>query len=84
MLEKAAAQVPGALADPAPQVVLNGFGASSVDWEVRVWAPASDFLAVKQATIRSVKVALDQAGIGIPFPQMDVHLDSPPEGAARH
>ena len=25
----------------------------------------------------AVKQALDNAGIGIPFPQMDVHLDSP-------
>jgi small-conductance mechanosensitive channel len=27
--------------------------------------------------VRAIKVALDEAGIGIPFPQMDVHLDQP-------
>jgi small conductance mechanosensitive channel len=48
-----------------------------VNWSVRVWAQTSEFGDVKQATIRSVKMALDEAEIGIPFPQMDVHLDQP-------
>ncbi|MFG0330842.1 MAG: mechanosensitive ion channel family protein [Phycisphaerales bacterium] len=75
VLEAAANSVEGRLDDPAPQVVLNGLGDSSVNWTVRVWAPTPDFLAVKQATVRAVKIALDDAGIGIPFPQLDVHLD---------
>jgi small conductance mechanosensitive channel len=56
-------------------VILLGLGASSVDWSVRVWAKSEDFGAVKQAATSAVKNALDNAGIGIPFPQMDVHLD---------
>ncbi len=75
VLEAAAQRIPNILTDDAPAVILLGLGASSVDWEVRVWANTSDFLAVKQAGIREVKKALDDAGIGIPFPQMDVHLD---------
>ncbi len=75
VLEKAANNVPGRMTEKDTQVVLTGLGGSSVDWQVRVWAPSADFLAVKQATIREVKIALDTAGIGIPFPQMDVHLD---------
>lgn len=75
VLEAAARRVPGGLSDPAPQVVLNGFGASSVDWQVRVWANTAEWLDVKQATIREVKLALDQAGLSIPFPQRDVHFD---------
>ena len=77
VLEEAARRVEGGLADPEPAVILLGLGASSVDWSVRVWANSADFGAVKQAAIREVKYALDNAGIGIPFPQMDVHLDEP-------
>ena len=77
-LEQAAREVPGGVAEPAPTVVIKQFGGSSVDWEVRVWAKRGDFLAVKQATLRAIKLALDEAGIGIPFPQMDVHLDRRP------
>jgi small-conductance mechanosensitive channel len=36
---------------------------------------------IRQATIRSVKMRLDEAGIAIPFPQMDVHVR---EAAAQH
>jgi len=77
VLQAAANSVEGALDDPAPAVLLLGLGASSVDWSVRVWAKREDFGAVKQAAIRAVKNGLDEAGIGIPFPQMDVHLDKP-------
>ncbi len=73
-LEYAISQTEGQLSDHEPQVVLDGLGASSVDWQVRVWAPTDKFLDVKQALTRSVKIHLDQAGIGIPYPQMDVHL----------
>lgn len=67
--------VPGGLEDPAPAVMLTGMGASSIDWSVRVWANAADFWAVKDQLTRNIKVGLDEAKIGIPFPQMDVHID---------
>ena len=81
VLEQAARGVPGRLEDQDPQVVLVELGASSIDWQVRVWANAADFFPVKEAATRAIKVALDDAGIGIPYPQMDVHLDHP-SGAA--
>ena len=81
VLEKAIQDVPQILQDPSPAVVLNGLGASKVAWVVQAWAFEDDFLAVKQGLIRAVKMELDQAGIAIPFPQMDVHLDSPVNGS---
>lgn len=74
-LEKAAANIPGTLADPAPQVFLKALGASSIDWQVRVWCKTADYWNVWQATTQACKTALDEAGIGIPFPQRDVHFD---------
>jgi len=75
VLMQAANNVEGRLHDPEPAIILTELGASSVDWQVRVWANTPDFFDVRQATIRQVKLALDEAGIGIPFPQMDVHVD---------
>ena len=63
------------LGDPEPAVVLTGLGGSSIDWSVRVWVNAADYWGVMDALTRNVKVALDDAEIGIPFPQMDVHID---------
>ncbi len=77
VLEQAAKGVPGRLADQDVHVVLCELGASSVDWQIRLWAKTADYFAVKDACIREVKLALDRADIGIPFPQMDVHFDRP-------
>lgn len=63
------------LTDPEPAVVLTGLGGSSIDWSVRVWVNSADYWAVMDQLTRNVKYALDEAEIGIPFPQMDVHID---------
>jgi len=76
-----AAHIDGALTDPEPAVVLDSFGDSAVNWSVRVWCNTPDFPAIKQAVTRAVKMHLDEAGIAIPFPQVDVHFDAPPADA---
>ena len=75
VLTAAAAAVEGKLDDPAPQIILLSLGNSSIDWQVRVWCKTEDFWGVWEAATRAVKNGLAEAGIGIPFPQMDVHLD---------
>jgi small conductance mechanosensitive channel len=77
VLEGMVDAIPGVLKEPEPQVFLAELGASSVDWQVRVWCKTDDFWDVHQATVRAAKAALDQAGLGIPFPQVDVHFDEP-------
>ena len=74
VLEAAVQASRGVLDDPAPQVLLASLGASSVDWQVRAWCKTEDYWTVCEGVIRDVKVALDSAGIGIPFPQTEVHL----------
>jgi len=75
VLERVANEFPDALEDPAPAVALLELGGSSINWEVRVWTKSDIWWPSRQKLTRDVKVALDQAGIGIPFPQMDVHID---------
>ncbi len=75
VLEAVAATIPGALADPPPQVFLDSLGDSSVNWQLRAWCKPEEYWDVYQATVRAAKQALDQAGISIPFPQQDLHLD---------
>ena len=75
ILESIPAKIPEAFTEPAPQVVLTGLGASSVDWSLRIWCTKADYWTVYQAGYRALKYALDQEGVSIPFPQMDVHLD---------
>ncbi|MBV8328141.1 mechanosensitive ion channel family protein [Chryseobacterium sp.] len=63
-----------ALTTPAPQVVVTELGDSAVNVSVRVSTATENFWTMNEELIISCKEALDQAGIGIPFPQRDVHL----------
>lgn len=74
VLAELAASISTKLPDRDSEVVLLDFNESSIDWQVRIWCKKEDWLATKQETILRIKQALDQAGIGIPFPQRDVHL----------
>lgn len=62
------------LAEPAPVIAVKELGASSVDFVVRPWVKNADYWNVLFAITEQVKVKLDEANIGIPYPQMDVHL----------
>ncbi len=63
------------LKEPAPLVAVGELGASSVDILVRPWVKTPDYFATKCALTEEIKLALDEAGISIPYPQMDVHMD---------
>ncbi len=75
ILEAVPARIEGALTDPAPQIFLSDLGDSSINWQVRIWCRTDEYWDVWQRTTQEVKAALDAADIGIPFPQMDVHMD---------
>lgn len=72
VLLEAAQSIEAVKEDPAPAVVLADLGDSSVNWVVRAWGDAADFWPTKDLLTECIKNALDEAGIGIPFPQMDV------------
>ncbi len=74
VLLKAAKGLGGVLEDPAPEAFLSDLGDSSVNWKVRVWCNADDYWATVAGLTEAVKYAMDSAKIGIPFPQMDVHV----------
>lgn len=63
------------LKDPAPQVAVSELADSSVNFVVRPWAKADDYWDVHFAVTENIKLAFDEHGISIPFPQMDVHMD---------
>ena len=75
VLEGVIEREPSKLAEGAHQVYLLELGDSSIAWVVRVWVSAADYWAVRERLTRDIKYSLDQAGIGIPFPQMDLHVD---------
>ncbi len=73
------------LASPEPVVAVSELGDSSINFIVRPWVNAADFWAVKWDFTERVKLAFDEQGISIPFPQVQVHMEtaapSAPAGA---
>lgn len=60
----------------APRVFLLDFGNSSVDFEVSVWTHDVWTMRRGQSDLRkAIWRGFKDAGIAIPFPQMDVHFD---------
>jgi len=62
------------LKDPEPGVTVLELADSSVNLAVRPWSTPEDYWNIFFDTTENGKIALDEAGITIPFPQTDVHL----------
>ena len=68
VLLKALTDNPKVLKDPAPTVNVSELAESSVNFAVRPWATTADYWDVYFGTLENCKIALDAAGIEIPYP----------------
>ena len=67
---------------PAPRVLFLSFGASSLDFELRVWIGEFTDRRIVQSDInRTIEKKLREAGIEIPFPQQDIYVRGLPLAA---
>jgi len=88
LLYQVAAEHPYVLEDPKSMVIFTQFGASSLDFELRVYIPSMEhYLKVWHDLHLAIDHAFREAGIEIAFPQRDVHIRSveqaPPTGGQR-
>jgi potassium efflux system protein len=68
---------PTVLSTPKPVALFLAFGASSLDFELRVWiADFNDKLTILSELNQEIESEFESAGIEIPFPQSDLHLRS--------
>lgn len=56
-------------------VFVDELGSSAVELGVRCWFKREDFWAGKWRVTENCKLALDEAGVEIPYNQLDVHFD---------
>jgi small-conductance mechanosensitive channel len=59
---------PLSLEEPAPLLIAQGFGESSINYQFSVWAKSENFLELRNGMQRQIKEAFDAHGIEIPFP----------------
>ncbi len=83
ILLKCAKASPRVLSYPLPVVFFRDYGASSLDFEVRIFINNVDDRIPVQNDLRiAIFAALKAEGIEIPFPQRDVHLHTVKPGTA--
>lgn len=71
---------PLCLEEPGPLIIAQGYGTSSIDFQLSVWARREAYLEVRNQIHQQVKEAFDREGIEIPFPQMTMHAAPPRPG----
>lgn len=64
------------LKDPEPFIAVSELADSSVNFAVRVWAEAKDYWDIHFHMNEQVKKEFDRAGISIPFPQTEMHINN--------
>lgn len=62
------------LSEPVPVIAVSELADSSVNFIVRPWVNSADYWGLYWDMQEKVKLTFDEAGISIPFPQMDVHI----------
>lgn len=63
------------LKEPGVQVGVHTLADSSVNFVVRPWVSTAEYWNVYFDLMQAIKEGLDNEGIEIPFPQMDVHMN---------
>lgn len=74
LLHRVVTAHPKVLADPAPFARLSEHGERAMLYTVRAWCKTDDYWDVRFDLTEQVKAAFDEAGIVIPYPQMEVTL----------
>lgn len=62
------------LKDPEYTVAVSELADSSVNFVVRPWVNSVDYWPVYFSLMENIKIKLDENNIGIPYPQMDIHM----------
>ena len=62
------------LENPKPKIVLDELNPSGMVFEARGWCKAENFSKLRKYMVLNGKIALDKAGIHIPYQQLDVHV----------
>lgn len=77
IFREAIKKTPSVLQDPEPNVIFNGFGDSSLHFNIHVFVrELSDRGSVTHSLHKNIYDALQANHIEIPFPQRDVHIRS--------
>ncbi len=67
---------------PEPEIFVSALGDSAVSVTARFWTKSADWFTTTRDLMKQGKIAFDEAGLSIPFPQRDVHIFNQEKNAA--
>lgn len=76
VLMKVADRNPLCLEEPAPLIIFQGYGDSSINHQFSVWAKTEHFLDLRNSIPIEIKEAFDEHDIEIPFPHRTLYTGS--------
>ncbi len=68
------AKEPLAYFEPAPTAYVKNYADSAIEYTLRVWCSKDDYWTLYFSILDNIKPTLDQAGIEIPYPHLNVHM----------
>lgn len=76
LMIEAADEIPRILQDPAPRVLIKGFGDSAIDLELRMWIKDAKNGVSNVASEVYYKIwhKFNDRGVQFPYPQRDIHI----------
>lgn len=74
VLNKLASEQEAILKDPEPKVIVHMLADSSVNLQLRAWAPTDQYWDTYWAIQKQIKSRIEEAGLTIPFPQRDLNI----------
>jgi len=79
VLMEVADRNPVCLEEPAPIIIFQGYGDSSINHQFSVWAATDNFLELRNSIPVDIKEAFDEHGIEIPFPHRTLYTGAETE-----
>lgn len=71
---KAVSRTKGVLPDPAPVVIINAYGESSIEFRVRFWTKNEDYWDAHFQSLEEIRTAFAEDGIVMTYNHLNVHI----------
>lgn len=73
-IEETLAKFPQIHQDPTPVIYLNNYGASSIEYIVRVWVDGGDYWTVYFGVMEEIREAFDRHNVEMTYDHLNVHV----------
>ena len=84
LLTEVARKHPDVMSEPPPDTLFVGFGDSALNFQLRAWTNRFEkWIVIRSDLTIGINAALRDAGISIPFPQRDLHIQTMPPASEK-